>query len=244
MGSTLGSSTCSSSRDQRAAGSKLTLTEFLTARLPKTIAALLRTTRIPAISDIPALLQAEDITVPLAIGGNAHNVFGLVEFEVPFDFVLPSREDLGADPVLDLVPVDLVAKLLEDRVRPALAMIDELHSIVGERILVLESPPPIGDDSHILKHSGPYFLRRYGRDWKIVSPAFRYKIWRVSSALYIDFCSRRSIEFLPAPAETMEDGMFLRPEGWPPNATHANRWYGEKVIRDAQRRLAEGVTWN
>ena len=244
MGSTLGSSTCSSSRDQRAAGSEVDVNGISHSQIAENHRCIAPHNQNSSNFRHTCATPSRGHYCISAIGGNAHNVFGLVEFEVPFDFVLPSREDLGADPVLDLVPVDLVAKLLEDRVRPALAMIDELHSIVGERILVLESPPPIGDNSHILKHSGPYFLRRYGRDWKIVSPAFRYKIWRVSSALYIDFCSRRSIEFLPAPAETMEDGMFLRPEGWPPNATHANRWYGEKVIRDAQRRLAEGVTWN
>jgi hypothetical protein len=223
----------------------LSLVAFLSTEVPKAVAAMLGTERVPAPSEIPTLLCAENITVLASIAGNAHNFFGLVEFEVPFDFVLPSREDLGADPTRDLVPYDAVAKLLGDRVQPVWKTIDGVRSAVGKRIFVLESPPPIRDDAHVIKYCGHHFRSRLGPDYKIVTATLRYKIWRVSSELYIDHCNRRSIEFVPAPADTMEDGMFLRPEGWASDATHANRWYGESVVREVRKRLADGIaTWN
>jgi hypothetical protein len=200
------------------------------------LAAMLEPPRRVRARDVPPILEDAGITVLASVGGNAHNVFGLVEFEVPFDFVLPEREDLGADPTRQLIPYDAVHEVLGDRIRRSLRELALLQDAIGERMLVLESPPPIGDDAHVLKHSGHHFCRHYGDDWQVVSPALRYKFWRVSSAIYAAFCRQRGVTFVPAPADTMERGMFLKPEGWPPNATHANSWYGVRVIEAVRGR--------
>jgi hypothetical protein len=210
------------------------------------LANMLEPRRRVRVRQIPTVLRESGITVLASIGGNGHNVFGLVEFEVPFDFVLPSHEDLGADPTKQLVPYDAVRQILEERVQRALREIALLRDIAGERMLVLESPPPIGDDAQILKCSRPYFFKHGDSEWRVVSPALRYKLWRVSSEIYSDFCRERGLVFVSAPTSAMDAGMFLKREGWlQHNPLHGNAWYGERVV-DSLRALltseADGVT--
>jgi hypothetical protein len=146
--------------------------------------------------------------------------------------VLPAREDLGADPAKQLVPYDVVRQILEDRIRRGLRELALLRNVVGERMLVLESPPPIGDDAHILKSSASHFRQHYGTDWRVASPSLRYKLWRVSGEIHAQFCREWGLTFVPAPAAAMDAGMYLKREGWPRDAIHANGWYGARVVDD------------
>lgn len=208
------------------------------------VALLLRRTRPIAAAALPQRLAAEGITLLATVGGNAHNALALVELEEPFDFLLPGRSDLAVDPARSLVPFAAIEGLLRRRLARSLQIIGALRDLAGGRLVVIESPPPIGDDAHIRHWSGPWFREHFGEDWKVVPPTLRYKLWRASSAIYAEACRRHGIVFAPAPATVMVDGMFLRPEGWPENATHGNAWYGERVIAAVAQRLADAVPGN
>lgn len=222
-------------RAQREAANARLVRRAVSAALAKMIGA----GETVAPSSVSAMLEEHGITVLASIGGSEHHVLGMVEFEVPFDFVLPAREDLGTDPTKDLVPYALVRELLEHQIGAFLQMIAVLRDIVGERMLILESPPPIGDNAHILKHLAKHLTTVPGGDWKVPSPSFRYKLWRVSSGIYLDFCRREGLVFVEAPVVAVEDGMFLKREGWRQDAMHGNAWYGARTIEAAMAQLAE-----
>jgi hypothetical protein len=190
----------------------------------------------PSRAALPALLAAEGITLLGAIGGNAHNVLGLVELERPFDFVLPDEPALPVDPRRELVPWAALVARLHPRIGRSIGQLAALSELSGGRLVAIESPPPIGDDAHLLRWSGPWFRQHFGDAWSVVPPLHRYKLWRAACALYRDGCARHAIPFAATPASVLVDGRYLRPEGWPENATHGNAWYGARVIEAIETR--------
>jgi hypothetical protein len=211
--------------------------------VPAALAQMINAKKKPALSDIASILRNEDITILAAVGGVSHNILGTADVEVPFDFVLPAREDLSTEPSKDLVPYRLVRELLERRISRVLPMITRIRDLSGGRMLVLESPPPVEDDEHVRKSFSRHFQKRDHSSFKVTNPSFRYKIWRVSSEIYLDFCSRESLSFVDAPSSSMENGMFLRREGWrDQDSIHGNAWYGAQVVQAATALLFQQAT--
>ena len=210
--------------------------------VPAALGKMIGAKKKPGLLDVAKILRRENITVLAAVGGVAHNFLSLAELEPPFDFVLPAREDLGADPSKDLVPYRLVREFLQRRCERVLPILAALKKMAAERMLVIESPPPVRDNAHVRQCLARQFANRFHADLRVTSPSFRYKIWRVNSEVYEDFCRREDLAFVRAPASAIEDGMFLRPEGWrAQDAIHGNAWYGACVVEAARMRLSDAV---
>lgn len=163
------------------------------------------------------------------VAGNDHNVLGLVNHPIKFDFVLPEVPSLPLQSDADVLPYGLIRRCLAARIRTKLAVISALRTAVVAPVFHMESPPPIPSEGHIRAYPGIF---KDKIDALGVAPAtLRYKLWRVHSSLVREHCMTQGITFIPAPqAMQDEDGMLVE-DAWNNDPTHGNRVYGEHLFR-------------
>lgn len=163
------------------------------------------------------------------IGGNGHNVVGLLNHPIKFDFVLPSCPELPIAEGHEILPSMLVTGILRRQVGPNLRLLAAVRDAFKGPMIHLESPPPVPSEEHIRSNPSSFKDRidRFG-----VSPALlRYKLWRVHSAIYRQECRRLGIRFLPVPRKTQDAQGMLVKAAWNVDPTHGNTWYGLRVLR-------------
>lgn len=160
------------------------------------------------------------------VGGNAHNLLGLIEPAHPFDFILHEKPGLPLAEGVDHLPQAQVAAILHRAVQAEIVpILKALKAVAGSEIWHLESPPPIGDNDHVARHLEDRF-RQAGKAPRVSPPAFRYKLWRLHSAAVRQACDDLGIRFVPHPGAAVDDKGFLLPDHVPANATHAAPSYG------------------
>lgn len=174
-----------------------------------------------------AALRSEDLLV-FAILGTLHNIQGLLRPEIPFDFFYPPSSSILAD----------------SAVVPVAALRDHFDKLIGGNKLVaslaasapcnathLAAPPVKGEDDWIYANAHKYRGSSI-RDVGLNPARLRAKLWR----LEMDCIARRlkelKIDFLPPPDEAINGDDFLRRPFYGPDVTHANRDYGQLVLRD------------
>lgn len=186
-----------------------------------------------------ALVGDRDDTVVYAtlFGGNGHVVFGLVRHPRPFDVVLPEMPDLPLDDTAELVPHGYLDAAMHEHAAPYLWQMLALRQAVPGRVLCLETPPPYADDAYVRDHLGSYVPN----PGNVVSAALRLKLWRLHSRKLRLHCEASGVEFVPAPAEAIEPPGFMAREGYGPDATHGNAWYGERVLRQIEASLGQPI---
>lgn len=178
--------------------------------------------------NIVARIEAEPTQLFVSmIGGNEHNVLCLVNDLRPFDFILPEAPELSTGPQAEIVPAGLVWAELKRRLAERFALIAAYRAVAKGRMVHVESPPPVPSAAFIQAQPDTFGALLTVRG---AAPAlFRYKMWRLHSALYREACTELGIEFLPAPREMLDaQGMLVEP-AWE-NATHANELYGRHVL--------------
>lgn len=183
----------------------------------------------PLLNEIKQLKPSKDI-IFTSYGGNAHNILGLVQHPIPFDFLYAGIEGEAEDGV-EIVPSKLVeAALIEQGGFPETCWaLRATRASFGGRIIQCESPPPIYDNNFLMEHSGPF--RSSFVKFGISQPILRYKLWRMHSDLVKRECDALEIEFLPAPKEFITLDGFLTASGLNNDTTHANSIYGGAVIK-------------
>lgn len=160
------------------------------------------------------------------VGGNAHNLLGLLQPSPPFDFCLDESPDLPLAPGADILPQGQVAAILDRAVQAEIApILRALKATANTEIWHLESPPPIRSNDHIAQHLEDRFQQQ-GKHTTVSPPAFRYKLWRLHSASVRRLCNNLGVRFLPHPAVAVDKDGFLLPMHVPGNATHAAVSYG------------------
>ena len=184
--------------------------------------------------------HSERLTVSM-IGGNSHNMLGLTQHPMPFDFVLPTQPELRLDREAQIIPYSVMEDVIIRLAQLHLDEISALRSAVAGPVVHLESPPPIGDDSHVSLYLDQYFDKKQS---KLVAPRhLRYKLWRLHSNIVRRHCGRIDVSFIDVPEETLDTDGFLRREGYPKNATHGNFWYGQMVLKQVER-IADRIALN
>lgn len=166
------------------------------------------------------------------IGGNAHNVLGLLRHSRPFDIVLPNAgndedQSYQTQPKAELIPYEMMIRHFEQRSRKYTDFLRLLKPRVKGKLWHLESPPPCPDEEFIRNNIDTYFKDRLAIG---LTPAtLRYRLWRCHSDMIRRTCKAIGITFIPAPPASMDENGFLRREGWG-NATHGNAWYGAHAL--------------
>lgn len=181
----------------------------------------------PAI--LAAIQERPWAAVICMIGGNLHNVLGLLNHPTKFDFVLAEAPDLPLQPDADVLPYGLVRRQFAARLAPQLKIMSEIRAATASPVFHMESPPPIPSETHIRTYPGIFKDRI---DAQGVAPAaLRHKLWRINSDLYREICAAEGIEFIPAPAEMMDERGMLVEKAWNADPTHGNEIYGECLVR-------------
>ena len=162
------------------------------------------------------------------LGGNGHNIVGLLRHEIPFDFVLPDAPDLPLEAAAHVIPYGAMRTLLERRLQFERSTLVAFRSRYPGPFMHLESPPPPRDDEFVAASLDEFFKSRPLGD--VVSASLRYKLWRLHSTIVRSFCHELGIAFVSTPAEACDPYGFLDRRAYG-NATHANAWYGGLVLQ-------------
>ena len=189
---------------------------------------------------IKAIRRAKNDVLVSCIGGNVHNVFGLVNHPQPFEFILPDEPDLPVADNAEILPHAAMRLALAGRMRRHLRLLQAVRRHMPGRMLHLESPPPIPSTEYILAHPGTFGKKIVERG---IAPVWlRYKLWRLASTIFREECITLGIEWVPVPRQMQDaDGMLIA-RAWSRDATHANPWYGRCLLRNLATRLRPNAT--
>ncbi len=167
----------------------------------------------------------------LAVGGNQHQIFGLVRHPEAFDFFEPGGGDVRPDHAV--IPYRALRDIFEGglRGRDYATWKRVVDGATRCRVLHLTPVPPKADEAHIRRRLETAFVEQ-GLAEKGITPAeIRLKIWRLQVSLFRAICDEEALPLLPPPPDTQTDEGFLRPEYYADDATHANASYGELLLR-------------
>lgn len=171
--------------------------------------------------------------VVLAIGGNGHNVLGLVNFKPRFDFILPAEPELPVDGEAELLPASLVEAAIGRGAARHLDMIHRVRRSCAAQMVHLESPPPIPSADHLERHPG--IFKDKIAEFGAASPMLRYKLWRLYSHAVKSCCDALRVALVPVPPETQDASGTMLEAFWNPDPTHGNRHYGVRVMHQIHR---------
>jgi hypothetical protein len=179
--------------------------------------------------------SAPDDLIASTIGGNLHQVVGLVQHPVAFDFIEPGDQSPPDSQPCVLIPYQTIWSFFERSLRRNDGQrIKTLREAAGRPIYHLLPPPPKESTAHILQRNETAF-QKAGIATKGVTPApIRLKLWRLQCAVLRYLCTEWGFHLLPPPDGTQTPEGFLKPEYYKNDATHANAGYGELVLRQLE----------
>ena len=189
----------------------------------------------------PNVLSLIDSVVPThtkrryvtMLGGNAHIILALGKHPRSLDFILPENPHLPIDKEAELVTFEYIKKILEPLMMPYVWQLIAFRQALGHSFICVDTPPPYGDDEYVSSHLGSYIQNPKN----IVNRYVRYKFWRLHSLMLKNFCIHNDVEFMDVPSESTDSEGFLRCEGYGVDATHANSWYGELILKKIEEKL-------
>ncbi|MFB9953210.1 hypothetical protein ACFFP0_30605 [Rhizobium puerariae] len=167
------------------------------------------------------------------MGGNGHIVLSLEKHSRPFDFVLKEDTSLPNDSDAEILPMAYVKKILTPFIMPYVWQMISFRMAVGTTITQLETCPPYADDDYVRSHLGAYITNTQN----IISGPLRKKMWRLHSAMVNEIASASGIEFLNVPTDGLDKQGYMHRNGYGPDATHANAWYGNLVVQQLAQSL-------
>ena len=197
-----------------------------------------------SVEDIVKIISkttGNDIVVT-TIGGNHHNVVGLVQHPVPFDFLEPDADMPRTQNGVQNIPYNTMLDFFEDRVHGKdRVRLSQIRDAARGAVYSLIPPPPKQDEAHILRRHEAAF-----QSWGIfengISPApLRSRLWRLHARVLRASCDELGVCLVPAPKQAVSADGFLQPQYYADDASHANAAYGELVLRQLERIALEGA---
>lgn len=166
----------------------------------------------------------------LCIGGNAHNVLGLINDSVPF-YLYP------AQPNGMLIPSDMMAehfaRFLQRNLELAKLIVAALPA---KRLFVINPPPPGADEAHIRAHPG-FFAAKL--DMGVSPDALRRHLFALETTVHRDHARALGAGFLQSPDQCIDDRGMLAPDYWRSNdPTHSNAAHGHLMLDLIRREMA------
>jgi hypothetical protein len=181
------------------------------------------------------IAAAEPDIIVSAVGGNLHNLLGLVNHPTRFDFVLPEAPDLPFDAEAALFPYTAIHGMMKTMSRARFAFLATLKAAAPRLRFHIESPPPVPSGQHIASFPGSFAAKI--AELGVAPASLRYKLWQLNSRTYLDCCKALEIAFLPVPAAVQDEKGMMREEFWNRDATHGNAHYGAAVLRALDEHL-------
>ena len=175
--------------------------------------------------------QRPETHLVLSWRGNENTTLGICNHPRPFDFHCPHAPDLPFDvshKKAQALPYAQIESILTERVGILQGLAD-LAQQFPQKLSILETPPPIGDQAFITSHASTYaeIINKRG----LAPSHLRLKLWLTRRHLVQTRCRELGIDYIPAPAESMDDEGYLRSHYYHTDPTHANDAYGLLVLR-------------
>ena|GEM_PF-573613 len=175
----------------------------------------------------------QDIVVSL-IGGNVHNILGIIDHATPFDFCVSAEPDLSLEEDREILAEASIFDALERRSKPHLAVLDEVVRLSRRSKLpvIQVGSPPVLKDSKYIADNLPAALRPDDGTMTVTPAIIRYKLRLVASRVYREHCSKLGISYIDPPSVSLQDQKFLKQEFCKRNdAIHANSEYAFEVLK-------------
>lgn len=179
-----------------------------------------------------AKLRPQDFVFSAA-GGNQYAVVSTVQSPVDFDFLTSPTDEEVASVDGEIVPFRAFASHIERGVRGTLGpVLKQMREATPAKLFHLAPPPPKQDNQFIATHFESRFARAGLRDLGPTRPSLRLKAWQLQLKFLADLCAEHDTELMLPPVRAVTDEGFLAPRCYAKDVTHANRRYGEYVLKD------------
>jgi hypothetical protein len=184
--------------------------------------------------------------IALVWGGNEHNVHYFFESKRPFDFW--SRHVSKLSSTFHLMSQRRVRhKFMESSLGQLDTVLANLASGTATSISVIGTPPPKRDSEGLRKIllNEPLFVQfatQIGETIdtaKITPPHIRLKLWFLLQDMLAEAARRVGAIFIPVPETLRDEDGFLPYEYWASDVTHANRLYGQVMLRRIVEELGQ-----
>jgi len=193
-------------------------------------------TSLEEFIEIIGRLDRDDVVLSM-IGGNQHAVFSTIQHPQRFDFLEP-----GGKPVVEegaeLIPYRALSSFFEKGIRNRDGKsLEALRQATPARLIHIIPPPPKGDSDFIREYHESIFANEGITAHGVSSPVLRLKFWRLQTRLLKALCGELGIEVMMPPKISVDHKGFLARDYYANDATHANYFYGELVLRDIEQRF-------
>jgi hypothetical protein len=167
-----------------------------------------------------------------AVGGNQYAVISTVRHQVEFDFLLPSTDAGPANDSAELVPFRALAGYIGRGLRGSVGpVLSEIRNSTRARVFHLAPPPPKENNEFIATHFESRFAGQGLQELGPTPPELRLKCWKVQLRCLRDLCEELEIILVEPPPKSVTPAGYLNPSCYAADVTHANRRYGEYVLR-------------
>jgi len=186
---------------------------------------------------IASNLSENDLLV-ISLLGTSHNLFGLIEHEIPFFFSDADQSEHNG-PEKHLIPFNLMYDMFVEFSKKN-KRIPELRKATKAKVIHLMTPPPKGDNDFIKSKISRYRDKVLG-EHSINSPTIRLKLWQIEMQALQNVCEEYGIYIVPTPEPAFDTGGFLRADYYGGDATHANMKYGKLVLSQLEKLLNRSI---
>ncbi|QNM83795.1 hypothetical protein H8M03_05600 [Sphingomonas sabuli] len=183
-----------------------------------------------------AALGPDDVVISM-IGGNQHAVFGSVQHPRRFDFFLPDDEAKHPAADAEIIPFRVLTDQFMTSLRTRDAkLLKAIREATKATIVHILPPPPKGDNAFIASYHEAHFADQGIGNLGVSDPQLRLKFWLLQNRMVTKLCQSLGITVLGPPRQTV-DGGFLRRQYYADDVTHGNWHYGERILRQIERRF-------
>lgn len=173
-------------------------------------------------------LNPETTTLVTCFGGNSHVVFGLVKHPVDYSITDDTTNITEAIDKFSFTRDLLIDSIAHQGGFPETVMCLKLaRKYYKGKILQIESPPPICDESYLRKHAG-VFNEQFTK-FGITSPDKRLLMWKLHSNRIAEECAKFSISFINVPEEVKATNGYLAESCYSGDTNHANEIFGLSI---------------
>ncbi|WP_370274597.1 hypothetical protein [Pararhodobacter marinus] len=193
------------------------------------------TMTLPEAREKVASLTANDTLVLMHLGA-LHNIYGLLNHDVPYGVLLDDGARVGPEDA-QIIPVSSIRAVFQnkfesDKVVPA------IKEATRAQVVHVMPPPPKEEIPERFRNKGGDYHGRGIAEFGFAPADLRLALWRIEESALSSFLGKLGIMHYAAPAETLTATGFLAPDFYANDATHANAAFGKQLM-DAIVRLSK-----
>lgn len=167
-----------------------------------------------------------------AVGGNQYAVASTVRARPYFD--LAPRIEIGdlSRGECELIPTRVLEGYISSGVVNSDGpMLRRIRASTRARVFHITPPPPKQDNDFIKEFHETRFAEEGLGNLEPHAPELRLACWNMQRSCLAAFCAEIGVELLPPPPATVGEHGYLERHYYGKDVTHANRRYGEQVLR-------------